>query len=147
MRQPHSGAAECRRRWGVPSISSLMRTLVSKAGVVVIKRRAGPGRQTPQLVVMTAMAWRRISPSDGGAPAMPDVSPQTDTETAEANLPPMKRPTPAIVRETIGALRRAGTMVRPPVLVRALRDRTGCSRASAYRAIHDALAAGAIKCS
>jgi hypothetical protein len=72
---------------------------------------------------------------------------QRDLETAEANPPPMKRPTPAIVRETIGVLRLAGTTVRVPVLVRALRDQTGCSRASAYRAIHDALAAGAIKCS
>jgi len=96
---------------------------------------------------MTELAWRRISAGAGGAPARPDVSPQTDIEKAEANLPPMKRPTPAIVRETIGVLRLAGSMVRPPVLVRALRDRTGCSRASAYRAIHDALAASVIRCS
>ena len=119
---------------------------VSKTGVVVIKRRAGAGHQTPRLVVMTELAWRRISAGDGGAPAMPDVSPQTDVEPAEVNRPPMKRPTPTIVSETIRALRLAGTTVRVPVLVRALRDQTGCSRASAYRAIHDALAAGAIKC-
>jgi hypothetical protein len=56
----------------------------------------------------------------------------------------MKRPTPSAVRETIRALRLAGTTVRVPGLVRVLRDRTGCSRASAYRAIHDALAAGTI---
>ncbi len=118
---------------------------VSKTGVVVIKRRAGAGCQTPRLVVMTETVWRRISAGDGGAPARLDPSPQTDNETAEANRPPMKRPTPAIVRETIGVLRLAGTTVRVPVLVRALRDRTGCSRASAYRAIHDALASGAIK--
>jgi hypothetical protein len=105
---------------------------VSKTGVVVIKRRAEAGRQTPRLVVMTEMAWRRIAAGDGGGPAMPDVSPQTDIGTAEANLPPMKRPTPAIVRETIRVLRLAGTTVRAPVLVRALRDRTGCSRASVY---------------
>jgi len=95
----------------------------------------------PRLVVMTELAWRRISAGDGGAPAMPDVSPQTDAEPAEVNGPPMKRPTPTIVSETIRALRLAGTTVRVPVLVRSLRDQTGCSRASAYRAIHDALAA------
>lgn len=101
----------------------------------------------PRLVAMTEMAWRRISAGDGGAPAIPDVSPKTDMETGEANLPPTKRPTPAIVGETIRVLRLAGTTVRATVLVRALRDRTGCSRASAYRAIHDALAAGAMRCS
>jgi hypothetical protein len=120
---------------------------VSRIGVVIIKRRAGAGRQTPRLVVMTDMAWRRISTGDGDAPARPDVSLQTDMEAAEANLPHMKRPTPPIVSETVRLLRLAGTTVRPPVLVRALRDRTGCSRASAYRAIHDALAASVIRCS
>jgi hypothetical protein len=38
---------------------------------------ARPHRARP-VVVMTELAWRRISAGDGGAPAMPDVSPQTD---------------------------------------------------------------------
>lgn len=32
-----------------------------KVGVVVIKRRAGSGRDTPRLVVMTEEVWRRLT--------------------------------------------------------------------------------------
>src|SRR5882672_9740667 len=31
-----------------------------KAGVVIVKRRAGKGRQTPRLVVMTEAVWKKI---------------------------------------------------------------------------------------
>jgi hypothetical protein len=32
-----------------------------KCGVVVVKRRAGPGRRTPRLVVLTEAVWRKIA--------------------------------------------------------------------------------------
>lgn len=31
-----------------------------KCGVVVVKRRAGRGRRTPRLVVLTEVAWRKL---------------------------------------------------------------------------------------
>jgi len=40
-----------------------------KAGVVVVKRRAGKGTPTPRLVVLTERVWRRLHPT---SPAMPD---------------------------------------------------------------------------
>lgn len=33
-----------------------------KAGLVVVKRRAGRGQLTPRLVLMTEAAWRRLAP-------------------------------------------------------------------------------------
>ena len=65
-----------------------------------------------------------------GSAAMLEVTPQRDVETPEANRPPVKRPTPAIVREVVRELRLAATPVRLPVLVPALRARTGCTLAS-----------------
>jgi len=51
-----------------------LRTL-PKAGVVIVKRRAGRGRSTTRIVVMTDAAWRRLhrdpfgtAPQDIGAP-------------------------------------------------------------------------------
>jgi hypothetical protein len=44
-----------------------------KAGLVVVKRRAGQGRRTPRLVVMTERVWQRLylrteqAGLDGGA--------------------------------------------------------------------------------
>jgi hypothetical protein len=32
-----------------------------KAGVVVVKRRAGRGQATPRLIVMTEPVWRRLA--------------------------------------------------------------------------------------
>ncbi len=60
---------------------------VSKVGVLVIKRRARAGRQTPRLVVMTEMVWRRIATGPDGEPPMLAVGPQSDMRTAEANPP------------------------------------------------------------
>ena len=31
-----------------------------KVGIVVVKRRAGRGRQTPRLIVLTEEAWRQL---------------------------------------------------------------------------------------
>ena len=42
---------------------------VSKAGLLVVKRRAGAGHETPRLLVMTEMAWRQLSGSAPGPSA------------------------------------------------------------------------------
>ncbi len=39
-----------------------------KAGIVIVKRRAGRGTRTPRLVVLTEPAWRALAP---GAEASP----------------------------------------------------------------------------
>src|SRR5262249_7157072 len=61
----------------------------------------------------------------------------------QAHLP-LPRPTPALVGETVRALKQSSSTVASPVLASALRERTGCSRAGAYRAIQNAFEAGAI---
>lgn len=48
---------------------------VQKAGVAVVRRLAGEGRETPRLFVMTETAWRRLS----GDPAI--GSPEVEAET------------------------------------------------------------------
>jgi hypothetical protein len=40
-----------------------------KAGLVVVKRRAGAGRPTPRLVVMTEDVWRRLGLADAARSA------------------------------------------------------------------------------
>jgi hypothetical protein len=56
-----------------------------------------------------------------------------------------RRPKPERVAAMVGELKPAGAVVTVPVLVAALRRETGCSRATAYRAVSDALASGEIK--
>jgi len=55
------------------------------------------------------------------------------------------RPAPTEVAGILFNLKRTGSVVRVPALVAALRRETGCSRATAYRAISDAFASGEIK--
>src|SRR5262245_4890909 len=55
------------------------------------------------------------------------------------------RPTPAQVAAILSNLEPTGSVVRVPALVAALRRETGCSRATAYRALSEALASGEIK--
>jgi len=57
----------------------------------------------------------------------------------------VSRPKPEVVSETLRSLKKAGAeVVLIRRLVQALRDRTGCSRATAYRAVQDAFEAGVI---
>ena len=57
-----------------------------------------------------------------------------------------RRPTPAVVRATLLRLRAAqpGRIIHRTDLVAALREETGVSRATGYRAVAAALAAGEI---
>jgi hypothetical protein len=55
------------------------------------------------------------------------------------------RPTPTKVATILSNLLSTDSVVRVPALVAALRRETGCSRATAYRAISDAFASGEIK--
>jgi hypothetical protein len=55
------------------------------------------------------------------------------------------RPTPTEVAAILRNPEPTGCVVPVPVLVAALRYETGCSRATAYRAVSDALASGEIK--
>jgi hypothetical protein len=46
-----------------------------KAGLVVVKRRAGRGLQTPRLIVMTEATWRLLAdPEDRPPPTLADTS-------------------------------------------------------------------------
>jgi hypothetical protein len=54
------------------------------------------------------------------------------------------RPTPSDVAATLSNLKLRDSIVTVPVLVIALRRETGCSRATAYRAVSDALAVGVL---
>lgn len=56
-----------------------------------------------------------------------------------------RRPTPTEVAALLSNLEPKGSVVTVPTLVAALRRETGCSRATAYRAISDAFASGEIK--
>jgi hypothetical protein len=55
-----------------------------------------------------------------------------------------RRPTLEEVVMTFSKLKRTEAVVSVPALVAALRRETGCSRATAYRAVSDAFAAGEI---
>ena len=55
------------------------------------------------------------------------------------------RPTPSEVAAILSNLEPTGSVVTVPTLVVGLRRETGCSRATAYRAVSDALASGEIK--
>jgi hypothetical protein len=57
----------------------------------------------------------------------------------------MNRPTPDDVREIVGELGPNGEIVRIPEIVARIRMLAGCSRATAYRAVADAMAVGAIR--
>jgi hypothetical protein len=56
----------------------------------------------------------------------------------------VNRPTPDDVREIVGELGPNGEIVRIPEIVAGIRVLAGCSRATAYRAVADAMAVGAI---
>ena len=59
----------------------------------------------------------------------------------------MKKPTPHQVEDSVAELARIradGEAIPIPLVVAKLRDTYGCSRATAYRAVSDALAADAI---
>jgi hypothetical protein len=56
-----------------------------------------------------------------------------------------RRPTPTEVAAILSDLDATGSKVTVPALVAALRRETGCSRATAYRALSDALASGEIQ--
>jgi hypothetical protein len=116
---------------------------VSKAGLLVVKRRAGAGHETPRLLVMTEMAWRQLSGSAENE-SEAESPPQNGIGTAEPAESPVARPMPSTVIDTVRSLGAAGTTVSVPMIVRELRRQTGCSRAGAYRAVADAFAAGAI---
>ena len=115
----------------------------SKAGIAVVKRRAGSGRETPRLIVMTERVWSRLSGAGDSELSGPEVLAQ-EGEFPGLARPAVARPTPAMVRETLRALKQASAIVRKPGLVRALRQQTGCSQAGAYRAVTNAFAAGVI---
>ena len=51
----------------------------------------------------------------------------------------VRRPSPALVREIGERLGETVDRVRPPALVAAIQGETGCSRATAYRAVQDFL--------
>ena len=52
----------------------------------------------------------------------------------------VRRPSPALVREIGRRLSATVDEVRYPALIAAIRRETGCSRATAYRAVRDFLA-------
>jgi hypothetical protein len=54
------------------------------------------------------------------------------------------RPTPTEVAAILSNLEPTGSVVTVPALIAALRRETGCSRATAYRAVSDALVSGEI---
>lgn len=54
----------------------------------------------------------------------------------------IRRATPDEVAAVVGHLATGGAVVTVPLLVAALQRETGCSRATAYRAVSDAVAAG-----
>lgn len=56
----------------------------------------------------------------------------------------MKRPTPAQVSEMVSQLGPDGETVSADALVARIREQTGCSRATAYRGVADAMAVGVI---
>ena len=56
----------------------------------------------------------------------------------------MKRPTPDQVIEIVSELGPNGEIVPIPEIVAKIRQQTGCSRATAYRGVADAMAAGVI---
>lgn len=65
---------------------------------------------------------------------------------APAPKPPGRRPTPQGVRAMLGEFARRGVReVSLPDLVAVIRRETGCSRATAYRAVGDAIEAGTIR--
>jgi hypothetical protein len=57
----------------------------------------------------------------------------------------VKRPTPDQIVEITSELAPDGETVTVPAVVAMIRERTGCSRATAYRGVADAMAAGAIR--
>jgi hypothetical protein len=56
----------------------------------------------------------------------------------------VKRPTPEQVVKIVTELGPNGETVPIPAIVAMIRERTGCSRATAYRGVADAMAAGVI---
>ena len=77
----------------------------------------------------------------------PETAPLDETAArqrfwpGERSAAMVARPTPDMVKMTAGV-----EGVKVARLVQALRDQTGSSRATAYRAIRDALASGKIRC-
>jgi len=118
---------------------------VGKAGAVVVQRRAREDQDPPHLFVMTETAWRRLI--GGAAMGQSEVEARVASADPRGAVEPERekvpRPTPEVVRAVARALE--GERLLLPALVQALRDQTGCSRAGAYRAVVDALAAGRIR--
>jgi hypothetical protein len=59
-------------------------------------------------------------------------------------VPAMSRLTPTQVREIVSELGPNGETVSVLAIVTKIRELTGCSRATAYRGVADAIAAGAL---
>jgi hypothetical protein len=116
----------------------------SKPGILVVKRRAGPGRETPRLIVMTERAWSWLSGAADGGPIEATAPARNGDPRPALDRPTVARRTPVRVSETVRVLKQTSATVLRPELVRALRQQTGCSQAGAYRAVKDALAAGVI---
>jgi hypothetical protein len=119
---------------------------VSKAGVAVAKRKAGPGHPTLWLIVITEAVWRRLTRAAEPEPLPAATLARGSDGTLASIRLPVGRPTPAVVKKTVRALQQTNETVLVAMLVRALHHETGCSRAGAYRAIKDAFAAGVIRC-
>lgn len=68
------------------------------------------------------------------------LAPQTPAGASNTHMrPPVPRPAPAQVVEASRAIRQAGGRATRSAIAASLRKETGCSRASAYRAIRDLL--------
>jgi len=57
----------------------------------------------------------------------------------------VKRPTPDQVVEIVSELGPKGETIPIPAIVSMIQERNGCSRATAYRGVADAMAAGVIR--
>jgi len=154
---PHMSQPKHVRRLSLAQLEALAVSVeqsgarASRAGVAVVKRRAGSGRETPRLIVMTERTWRWLSgTADGGqidaSAPVPEGKEREGSVSERPGLhrPTVARPTPTLVSETVRALKQTRAVVLRPELVRALCQQTGCSQAGAYRAVKDAFTAGLI---
>jgi hypothetical protein len=73
-----------------------------------------------------------------------DDVPEVGNGTATSGRRPVRRPTSAETDRIVRECAQAGLTVPIPAVVAAIRRETGCSRATAYRAVEDALADGTL---